>query len=75
VPSPLSPRSLFSRPLVSAGSASADQLRYRDATHDVVKIDLADDSGTPVTDRGATNGDIKPLALPGRDLSGQVRRP
>jgi hypothetical protein len=49
----------FVSALAPAGSASADQLRYRDATHDVVKIDLADDSGTPVADRGATNGDIR----------------
>ena len=46
--------------LTPASSASADQLRYHDATHDVVKIDLADDgSAKPATDPGATNGDIK----------------
>ncbi len=45
--------------LTPASSASADQLRYHDATHDVVKIDLADgESAKPVADPGATNGDI-----------------
>jgi hypothetical protein len=45
--------------LIPAGSASADQLRYRDATHDVVKLDLADDgSAGAVTDSRAANGDI-----------------
>jgi len=45
--------------LTPAGSASADQLRYHDAIHDVVKIDLADaDSAKPVRDPAATNGDI-----------------
>jgi hypothetical protein len=45
--------------LLPAGSASADQLRYRDATGDVQKFDLSDDSFTPVADPRATNGDIK----------------
>ena len=45
--------------LVPAASASAAQLRYRDATHDVQKVDLADEDPKPVTDPAATNGDIK----------------
>ena len=39
--------------LVTAGSASADQLRYRDATHDVQKIDAASDDFEPVADPSA----------------------
>jgi hypothetical protein len=39
------------------GPASADQLRYRDATRDVQKLDFADENFT--VDRDATNGDIK----------------
>jgi hypothetical protein len=49
--------------LASATPASADQLRYRDAIHDVQKVDAADaeedENTTFVTDRRATNGDIK----------------
>src|SRR4051794_446228 len=49
--------------LASAAPASADQLRYRDAVHDVQKVDFADafeDENTAfVTDPKATNGDIK----------------
>jgi len=45
--------------LAPTTSATADQLRYRDATHDVQKIDLSTGSLTPVTDPAATNGDIK----------------
>jgi hypothetical protein len=49
--------------LASAAPASADQLRYRDAIHDVQKVDGADifedDDAALVTDRKATNGDIK----------------
>jgi hypothetical protein len=46
--------------LLPAGSASAGELRYRDATGDVQKFDLTDDETlTPVADRHATNGDIK----------------
>jgi hypothetical protein len=45
--------------LVPAATASADQLRYRDATRDVQKFDLANEDFEPVTDPAATNGDIK----------------
>jgi hypothetical protein len=45
--------------LVPATSASADQLRYRDAVHDVQKFDAAAEDFDGVTDRAATNGDIK----------------
>ena len=45
--------------LAPTTSATADQLRYRDATHDVQKIDLADGSLEAVDDPAATNGDIK----------------
>src|SRR4051794_18060776 len=44
--------------LVPATSASADELRYRDATHDVKKIDLGVGDKF-VADPAATNGDIK----------------
>jgi hypothetical protein len=45
--------------LASAAPASAGELRYRDAVHDVQKADAADDDLTLVTDPKATNGDIK----------------
>jgi hypothetical protein len=45
--------------LVPTVAASADQLRYRDATHDVQKLDLARDNFDLVTDPAASNGDIK----------------
>jgi hypothetical protein len=45
--------------LATATPASADQLRYRDAIHDVQKADAADEDLTLVTDPKATNGDIK----------------
>src|SRR3954471_15545945 len=35
------------------------KLRYRDATHDVQKLDAASEDFEPVTDPTATNGDIK----------------
>jgi len=45
--------------LATATPASADQLRYRDAIHDVQKADAADEDLTLITDPKATNGDIK----------------
>ena len=45
--------------LGSATPASAHQLRYADAVHDVQKIDASSSSGRPVADPTATNGDIK----------------
>lgn len=49
--------------LATAGPASADQLRYRDATHDVQKFDAASDDFKPVADPTATNGDIKDVFI------------
>jgi len=44
-------------PSLGVGPADADQLRYRDATRDVHKFDLADERFT--ADPKAVNGDIK----------------
>jgi len=38
-------------------------LRYRDATHDVQKLDAASEDFEPVTDPTATNGDIKDVFI------------
>jgi hypothetical protein len=45
--------------LTVATSASAAELRYRDATQDVQRVDLTDDEGELVADPSTTNGDIK----------------
>lgn len=45
--------------LASTTPASADQLRYRDATGDVQKVDMSSKDFEPVADPDATNGDIK----------------
>lgn len=39
------------------------KLRYRDATHDVQKLDAASEDFEPVTDPTATNGDIKDVFI------------
>jgi hypothetical protein len=49
--------------LATTSPASADQLRYRDATHDVQKIDAASEDLKPVADPTATNGDIKDVFI------------
>jgi hypothetical protein len=45
--------------VLSPAAADAAELRFADGTHDVVKIDVLDDSAKPVPDRQATNADIK----------------
>ncbi|NUR06454.1 MAG: hypothetical protein HOQ22_09925 [Nocardioidaceae bacterium] len=39
-------------------AASAQELRYTDARHDVVKLDIADETLTPTPEPGRSNGDI-----------------
>ena len=45
--------------VLSPAAAQAAELRFTDATHDVVKVDLIDESGDIVPDPTTTNADIK----------------
>lgn len=45
--------------VLSPAAAQAAELRFTDATHDVVKVDLLDESGSIVPDPTTTNADIK----------------
>ncbi|MFL6134179.1 MAG: hypothetical protein ACJ72A_15340, partial [Nocardioidaceae bacterium] len=49
--------------LLTTGPASADQVRYREATHDVQKLDAASEDFEPITDPTATNGDIEDVFI------------
>jgi hypothetical protein len=45
--------------VMSPATAQAAELRFTDATHDVVKVDLLDESADVVADPTTTNADIK----------------
>jgi hypothetical protein len=50
-------------PLLLPTAAQGAELRFTDATHDVVKVDLADESGAVVPDQSTDNADIKSVFI------------
>ena len=54
---------LVAAPLLLPTSAQAAELRFTDSTHDVVKVDLLDQSGTLVPDPTTDNADIKDVFI------------
>jgi len=50
-------------PLLAPAAAQAGQLRFTDATHDIVKTDLTDESEPFTPDPQSVNGDIKDVFI------------